>query len=53
MIPIDRRGFIAASAGLLAMPWPALAQVPELQMMTAGPGSAFLPYGQRALEELA
>jgi TRAP transporter TAXI family solute receptor len=42
---IDRRGFLAA-AGALAMPWPAFAQGPELEIMTAGPGSAFLPYGQ-------
>src|SRR3954451_5510143 len=45
-MPIDRRSFLAASAGALAMARPALAQAPELQIMTAGPGSAFLPYGQ-------
>src|SRR5450432_3639142 len=42
---LDRPGFLAA-AGALAMPWPAFAQGPELEIMTAGPGSAFLPYGQ-------
>src|SRR5215475_13736111 len=47
MIAIDRRRFVAISATTLAMPWVALAaQGAELQLMTAGPGSAFLPYGQ-------
>jgi uncharacterized protein len=43
---IDRRRFAVASAGALLMPRLTLAQGPELQIMTAGPGSAFLPYGQ-------
>src|SRR5262249_2310959 len=46
MIAIDRRRFVAISAATLAMPRLAVAQGAELQLMTAGPGSAFLPYGQ-------
>ena len=53
MTAIDRRRFVAISAATLAMPRLALAQGAELQLMTAGPGSAFLPYGQGLAKVLA
>lgn len=53
MIAIDRRRFVAISAAALATPSLALAQGAELQLMTAGPGSAFLPYGQGLAKVLA
>jgi TRAP transporter TAXI family solute receptor len=53
MISIDRRRFVAISTVVLAMPRLALAQGAELQLMTAGPGSAFLPYGQGLAKVLA
>jgi TRAP transporter TAXI family solute receptor len=53
MNTIDRRCFVTMSAGALAMSRLALAQGAELQLMTAGPGSAFLPYGQGLATVLA
>jgi TRAP transporter TAXI family solute receptor len=53
MNAIDRRCFVTISAGALAMPRLALGQGPELQLVTAGPGSAFLPYGQGLAKVLA
>jgi TRAP transporter TAXI family solute receptor len=53
MIAIDRRRLIAISAAALAAPRSAAAEGAELQLMTAGPGSAFLPYGQGLAKVLA
>ena len=53
MTAIDRRRFVMIGAGTLALPRLALAQSAELQLMTAGPGSAFLPYGQGLAKVLA
>ena len=44
---IDRRRFGLAFMVTAAVPWSsAQAQVPSLTFLTAGPGSAFLPYGE-------
>jgi TRAP transporter TAXI family solute receptor len=53
MTAIDRRCFVTIAAGALAMPRLALAQEAALQLVTAGPGSAFLPYGQGLAKVLA
>jgi TRAP transporter TAXI family solute receptor len=53
MTVIDRRRFVMIGAGTLALPRLALAQSAELQLMTAGAGSAFLPYGQGLAKVLA
>lgn len=53
MQAIDRRRLLAMSAGALAFPRIALAQAPRLEFMAAGPGSAFLPYGQGLAKVIA
>ena len=44
---MHRRGFLAGSAAIMTSGRMALAQsIPVLEFLTAGPGSAFLPYGE-------
>jgi uncharacterized protein len=43
---ISRREFITAGSAAIALASPAEAQVAELDFLTAGPGSGFLPYGE-------
>jgi uncharacterized protein len=46
MSEIERRGLVGLLAASALFPGPARAEMPTLALMTAGQGSAFLPYGQ-------
>lgn len=46
MSEIERRGLVGLLAAGALFPGPARAGMPTLALMTAGQGSAFLPYGQ-------
>jgi uncharacterized protein len=46
MSEIERRGLVGLLAAGALFPGPARAEMPTLALMTAGQGSAFLPYGQ-------
>jgi TRAP transporter TAXI family solute receptor len=50
---LHRRSFLAAMAGASSLSTPVFAQAPTLAFLTAGQGSAFLPYGEGLRKVLA